>query len=229
MKLSTLYDLDKTCLHFFNGSNYPFVDGLATMLTQGYWWIPFYISLLIMIVKNSYNFKHIILTLICWLLCILLSEGMADLVVKPLAGRLRPIYDPTLIECVKKVDGYYADGYSFFSAHAANTISLAMFFTLLVQNKMLAFCMFTWALVNCWTRLYLGVHYPSDILVGIIWGIVCGISSYSIYKKMKIKIMPSYTNQEIVYSITQYKSFYINWAISILILSLLIAFIYNLI
>ncbi len=229
MVSQTLYDIDKACLLFFNGSGSFFVDKLATTLTQGYWWIPFYITLLLMVVKNSSKFIQIALVIGCVSLCVVLSAGITDGVVKPLVGRLRPISDWALKGCVKKIDGYSAEGYSFFSAHAANTMSITMFFSLMIKNKMLASCMFVWVIINCWTRLYLGVHYPSDILVGLIWGVVCGIVSYTIYHKLYIKIETKYTGCNSLCGVTQYKPLDINAAICILILSFIIAIIYNLI
>lgn len=228
MQFTTLYNIDKNFLIFFNGSNYPFVDKLATTLTQGYWWIPFYISLLIIVIKNGYSLKDTVITLGSVILCISLSDGMADWVIKPLVGRLRPIYNPELADYVKKVNGFYIGGYSFFSAHASNTTSISTFFTLLVKNKWLAVSMFAWVMVNSWTRLYLGVHYPSDILAGIIWGIICGIISYIFYRKLNIMLKTRNTNNCTIHLINQYNLYYINAAIFILILSFIIALFYNL-
>ena len=185
MNYSTLYAADKTLLMVFNGSHCPFVDRLAVTLTCGYMWIPLYIALLLLVINNHKTVVQISLVIGMALLTIVLSEGMADLIVKPLVARLRPIHDTLMQDSVQVVNNYRAEGYSFFSAHASNTMAVAVFFSLLVKDRLFACTLITWALVNCWTRLYLGVHYPSDIIVGVVWGSVSGLFAYTIYHKVK--------------------------------------------
>ena len=185
MNYSTLYAADKTLLMVFNGSHCPFVDRLAVTLTCGYMWIPLYIALLLLVINNHKTVVQISLVIGMALLAIVLSEGMADLIVKPLVARLRPIHDTLMQDCVQVVNNYRAEGYSFFSAHASNTMAVAVFFSLLVKDRLFACTLITWALVNCWTRLYLGVHYPSDIIVGVVWGSVSGLFAYTMYNKVK--------------------------------------------
>ena len=185
MNYSTLYDADKTLLMVFNGSHCPFVDRLAVTLTCGYMWIPLYIALLLLVINNHKTVVQISLVIGMALLAIVLSEGMADLIVKPLVARLRPIHDTLMQDSVQVVNNYRAEGYSFFSAHASNTMAVAVFFSLLVKDRLFACILIVWALVNCWTRLYLGVHYPSDIIVGMVWGSVSGLFAYTMYNKVK--------------------------------------------
>lgn len=185
MNYSTLYAADKTLLMVFNGSHCPFVDRLAVTLTCGYMWIPLYIALLLLVINNHKTVAQISLVIGMALLAIVLSEGMADLIVKPLVARLRPIHDTLMQDSVQVVNYYLAEGYSFFSAHASNTMAVAVFFSLLVKDRLFACTLITWALVNCWTRLYLGVHYPSDIIVGVVWSSVSGLFAYTIYNKVK--------------------------------------------
>lgn len=186
MNYSTLYAADKTLLMVFNGSHCPFVDRLAVTLTCGYMWIPLYIALLLLVINNHKTVFQISLVIGMALLAIVLSEGMADLIVKPLVARLRPIHDTLMQDRVQVVNNYRVEGYSFFSAHASNTMAVAVFFSLLVKDRLFACTLITWALVNCWTRLYLGVHYPSDIIVGVVWGSVSGLFAYTIYNN-KVK------------------------------------------
>ena len=185
MNYCTLYAADKTLLMVFNGSHCPFVDRLAVTLTCGYMWIPLYIALLLLVINNHKTVAQISLGIGMALLAIVLSEGMADLIVKPLIARLRPIHDTLMQDRVQVVNNYRVEGYSFFSAHASNTMAVAVFFSLLVKDRLFACTLITWALVNCWTRLYLGVHYPSDIIVGVVWGCVSGLFAYTIYNKVK--------------------------------------------
>ena len=185
MNYSTLYAADKTLLMVFNGSHCPFVDRLAVTLTCGYMWILLYIALLLLVINNHKTVVQISLVIGMALLAIVLSEGMADLIVKPLIARLRPIHDILMQDSVQVVNNYRAEGYSFFSAHASNTMAVAVFFSLLVKDRLFACTLITWALVNCWTRLYLGVHYPSDIIVGVVWGSVSGLFAYTMYNKVK--------------------------------------------
>lgn len=185
MNYSTLYAADKTLLMVFNGSHCPFVDRLAVTLTCGYMWIPLYIALLLLVINNHKTMAQISLVISMALLAIVLSEGMADLIVKPLVARLRPIHDTLMQDSVQVINNYRAEGYSFFSAHASNTMAVAVFFSLLVKDRLFACTLIVWALVNCWTRLYLGVHYPSDIIVGVAWGSASGLFAYTIYNKVK--------------------------------------------
>lgn len=185
MNYSTLYAADKTLLMVFNGSHCPFVDRLAVTLTCGYMWIPLYIALLLLVINNHKTVAQISLVIGMALLAIVLSERMADLIVKPFVARLRPIHDTLMQDSVQVVNNYRAEGYSFFSAHASNTMTVAVFFSLLVKDRLFACTLIVWALVNCWTRLYLGVHYPSDIIVGVVWGCVSGLFAYTIYNKVK--------------------------------------------
>jgi undecaprenyl-diphosphatase len=80
---------------------------------------------------------------------------------------------------VDTVDGYRGGNYGFFSAHAANTFSIAIFMSLLMRQRLLTIFLVCWSLLNCYTRLYLGVHYPGDITVGLIWG---GLVGFCVYK-----------------------------------------------
>lgn len=185
MNYSTLYAADKTLLMVFNGSHCPFVDRLAVTLTCAYMWIPLYIALLLLVINNHKTVAQISLVIGMALLAIVLSEGMADLIVKPLVARLRPIHDTLMQDRVQVVNNYRVEGYSFFSAHASNTMAVAVFFSLLVKDRLFACTLIVWALVNCWTRLYLGVHYPSDIIVGVVWGSISGLFAYTIYNKVK--------------------------------------------
>ena len=114
-------------------------------------------------------------------LCVLLAGAVDDSIVKPLVARWRPTHDPEIGVLVDVVNGYRGGNYGFFSAHAANTFSIAMFFSLLMRHRLFVCFMVAWSLINCWTRLYLGVHYPGDITVGLCWGALVGYTVYRLY------------------------------------------------
>lgn len=122
------------------------------------------------------------------LLCIFLADGLVDGIIKPLAERCRPSSDPMFKYTVQVVDNMRLKSFSFCSAHAANTLSLAIFFSLLIRSKLVTWTLLLWSLVNCWTRLYLGVHYPVDILCGLAIGAVVGVVVYLIYIRMYYRI-----------------------------------------
>ena len=228
MNYSTLYAADKTLLMVFNGSHCPFVDRLAVTLTCGYMWIPLYIALLLLVINNHKTVVQISLVISMALLAIVLSEGMADLIVKPLIARLRPIHDTIMEDCGQVVNNYRAEGYSFFSAHASNTMAVAVFFSLLVKDRLFACTLITWALVNCWTRLYLCVHYPSDIIVGVVWGSVSGLFAYTMYNKVK-DTRSVRASDDAATTDMAYRRSDINTVISVMALLVIFAIIFSLI
>lgn len=201
MDFSTIQNIDFQVLQWFNGSNNVILDQLAVVLTSGVTWIPLYVVLFIVVMRNNETMLQIALVVGSAFLCILFADGFADGIIKPLAERWRPSNDPLVKYSVQVVDNLRMKDYSFCSAHAANTMSLAVFFSLLIRSRMITITMVIWSLVNCWTRLYLGVHYPLDVLTGIVLGGVVGFLVYLFYHRMYRRISP-----EIKYISNQYTS-----------------------
>ena len=228
MTLDGLIALDQELLTWFNGSGSLLLDSLVMMLTSGFTWIPLYIVLFVLVMKNNETMSQIMLIVGCAALCILLADGMADGVVKPLVGRVRPCNDTILKYTVDVVDRHRATDFSFFSAHAANTMSLAVFFTLLVRDKVFTAAMLLWSLLNGWTRLYLGYHYPGDVLCGFLWGAVVGCLVYLFFYKVSLKISPRLNYISTQYTRTGYSMSDIDLVISVMILTVAVSVIWSL-
>ncbi len=116
---------------------------------------------------------------------ILLADQLSSSIIKPMVERLRPTHEPSLEGMVETVNGYEGGMYGFVSSHAANCFAVTMFLILLFQNSVLSVTMVTWTLATCYSRVYLGVHYPGDIVCGAMIGILCGWLSYSLLKKIR--------------------------------------------
>lgn len=190
MDFSKIQDMDMQVLSLFNGSDNIMLDQMVQILTSGLTWIPLYVMLFFVVIRNNETMGQIALVVGSAIFCVLFADGLVDGIIKQLAERWRPSNDPTFKYMVQVVDDIRLKGYSFCSAHAANTMSLAVFFSLLVRSKLLTITLITWSLINCWTRLYLGVHYPSDILCGMMIGIIVGILVYLLYYKIYLRISP---------------------------------------
>jgi undecaprenyl-diphosphatase len=180
--MEEIIQLDKQLLLMLNGSDSYYLDQVVLVLTNAKTWIPLYLSLLFVVIKNNANWRTIVLILAAAGLCVLMAGTIDDEIVKPLVARWRPTHDPQIGHLVDVVDDYRGGNYGFFSAHASNTFSIALFFSLLVRYRWFTVGMVTYSLVNCWTRLYLGVHYPGDILVGLLWGTITALTVYSLFR-----------------------------------------------
>lgn len=180
--MEEIIQFDKQLLLMLNGSESTFIDGVALTLTKAATWIPLYVSLLFIVIKNNINWRTIVLILASAGLCVLLAGTIDDEIVKPLVARWRPTHDPQIGSLVDVVNDYRGGNYGFFSAHASNTFSIALFFSLLVRYRWLTVGLVTYSLTNCWTRMYLGVHYPGDITVGLLWGTIVALSVYTLFR-----------------------------------------------
>ncbi len=220
MDFSKIQDMDMQVLSLFNGSDNIMLDQMVQILTSGLTWIPLYVMLFFVVMRNNETMGQIALVVGSAIFCVLFADGLVDGIIKQLAERWRPSNDPTFKYMVQVVDDIRPKGYSFCSAHAANTMSLAVFFSLLIRSKLLTITLVIWSLINCWTRLYLGVHYPSDILCGMIIGIIVGILVYLLYYKIYLRISPKINYISNQYTSTGYDHDDIDKAMVILMLTL---------
>ena len=190
MGASLLLNADLALLHFFNGSGNMLLDQIVWLLSSGLTWVPLYLALFYIVMRNNETMSQIGLVVLMAILCIFFSDGLVDGIIKPLVARWRPSNDPVIKYTIEVVNNMRLKDFSFCSAHAANTMSLAVFFSLLIRSRLMTFTLVFWSLLNCWTRLYLGVHYPSDILCGLVLGVVVGILVYLLYYRLYYKISP---------------------------------------
>ena len=222
MDWGAIIEFDKQLLLAVNGSSSLFLDGLVTVLTTAATWIPLYLSLFYLVLRNNDSVQKILLIVACAGLCVFVAGSLDDMIVKPLVGRWRPTHDPEIGCLVDVVNGYRGGNYGFFSAHASNTFSIAVFFSLLVRSRLLTSFLVFWSLVNCWTRMYLGVHYPGDIAVGLLWGGLVGTLVWMLHQHI-VKRWSSGGN----YISEQYtRSGYLHVDVDVVISILIFTFIY---
>lgn len=221
-----LISLDKQWLLAVNGSDSLYLDRVAHVLTTALTWLPLYLSLFYVVLHNNDNFRKVLCVLAGAGLCVLLAGTVDDMIVKPMVARWRPTHDPEIGMLVDVVDGYRGGRYGFFSAHASNTFSIAVYFCWLIRSRLLSIALVIWSFTNCWTRMYLGVHFPGDILVGLTWGFIVGTCVYYLYYRVTKRM--STTRHRYVtstYTSTGYQRVDCDIPVAVLVFTLLYALI----
>jgi undecaprenyl-diphosphatase len=223
MDWESLIELDRQLLLAVNGSESLYLDTLVHTLTTALTWVPLYVSLFYLVLRNNDSVVKILLIVGSAALCVILAGTIDDTIVKPLVGRWRPAHDPQIGAVVDIVNDYRGGRFGFFSAHACNTFSIAVFFSILVRSRLLALFLVTWSFINCWTRLYLGVHFPGDILVGLVWGAIVGIGVYILYWRVNRRFSTGMGFISSKYTSTGYQKTDINIVITILMFTYIYA------
>lgn len=183
---------DKELLLFLNGSESLFWDGFMWTVSSTKVWIMSGVVLLYVIFKNKRPLDSLLILLMISLV-VLLADQFASGLCKPYFHRLRPTQDPELMYLVDVVHGYRGGRYGFISSHAANTFGFATFVSLLMRNRGLSLSLFAWALIPSFSRIYLGVHYPGDVLCGALSGALIGYCVYLLYRRMEKRLfVPSF-------------------------------------
>lgn len=180
--IENLLQTDRDVLIYLNNLGSERFDFLWLLITKQANWTPFFLLLAYLIYKKS-NIKTLGLVVI--FITILLTIGNETVEASKLYfQRLRPCNDPdinTLIRVVKQ-----SKSFSFFSGHATNSMSTMVFiFLVLKKHYRFAYLIFLYPIIFAYSRIYLGVHYPTDILFGYAFGTVLGILFYVGYQKVR--------------------------------------------
>lgn len=172
--LHELLQLDKELFLYLNGLGNPTWDNFWQFISSKFSAIPLYVFLLILSYRKFGFIKTVILVVSVALL-ITVSDQLSNFF-KYGVERLRPCHDPTISGVVRLVKSYCGGRFGYFSAHASNSFALAIFFGVMLKPnvKRIGFFLLAWASVVAYSRVYIGVHFPIDILTGAIIGSLLG-------------------------------------------------------
>ncbi len=182
--LDKLKNIDNALLLFINHHHTPFFDGFMMMMSNRFVWIPLYLGLALLAFRK-YGWRSLLL-IVCAGLAVAMSDQLASHLVKNLVKRYRPSHNLVLSQQLHYVNNYLGGLYGFASSHAANTVALALFLTLAMPRMpLLSVFLFCWVGLVCYSRMYLGVHYPSDIAGGAIIGAVSALVMSRVYNLIR--------------------------------------------
>ena len=177
--LEFLNKLDTEFFLFFNSIHSPFWDNIMCWISGSKSWIPMYLIIVIYII---YKFKwKAVITLLFIALVVTLADQISVKAFKDVFQRLRPCHNPALEDIVHLVRNKCGGKYGFVSSHAANTFAVAFFLSKLIKHNYFSVFIFVWATIVSYSRIYLGVHYPFDVLGGAILGSSIGWSVFLLH------------------------------------------------
>ncbi len=182
----TLESIDRQLLLLINGANTPFLDSLMWIISGKLTWIPLYAVLLFFLCKKSG--KNWWIMIIGVALAVALADSISVHCFKNVIQRYRPTRNLEIGNLIHIVNGYRGGKFGFVSSHAANTFAISMFICLFLKKRAVWFGMMGWAVVVCYSRMYLGVHYPADIACGGLLGLLCGWAAFMLHEWLAERI-----------------------------------------
>jgi len=176
-----LNQLDTSLFLFLNGLHSGWLDPVMIFISGKLTWIPFYLVLLVLIIRQ-YRWQSLLILLFITVL-ISLSDQLSVRAFSFVFERPRPCHEPDLQPLIHLAKGSCGGAFGFVSSHAANSFALAGFSWFLLRPVFpkIGFVLFPWAAIVSYSRIYLGVHYPADILVGAFLGLIIAWVVWKIY------------------------------------------------
>ena len=184
--IDKLLPFERNIFLSLNESISDFWDNAMWTYTGIVTWVPMIVIILYIAFHNQ-QLKEGLLVLTSILLVLLLSNLVSGYFFKPLFQRYRPSHHPDFKDFVNIINDFRGGDYGFISGHATNSFALAFFFSRLFRNRLLTISMMLWATLNSYSRIYLGVHFISDIVAGFLVGATIGLLVYEIYIRLRVR------------------------------------------
>ena len=193
-----LIHIDQQWLLAINGWHSEWADILMWYISKSTTWLPLYALLVGLIVyrfgilspslcregRRGSSLLRVLIILAGFAVAVGVSDFVSSGIIKPWVCRLRPTHEPEIAGLIHLVNGYTGGLYGFVSSHAANTMACALLFALLYKNKYATVGLMLWVALNCYSRMYLGVHYPADIIGGLAIGALMATLTYGMVRRL---------------------------------------------
>lgn len=184
--LEGLLKLDTELFLALNGMHGTMLDDFMHYVSQVWTWIPLYAGMIIYMVRRWK--MEAIWIILAMVLCLVLTDQISTFA-KNSIERLRPTHNPELEGLVHQVRGHEGGLYGFFSSHASNVFGYALLTSLIIKNSVYSAFIFVWAVLVSYSRIYLGVHYPLDILAGMLFGMGVALLTYWLLNSIQKKLI----------------------------------------
>jgi undecaprenyl-diphosphatase len=187
--LERIKEIDIELLIYLNNLGSENWDSFWLFMTDAITSIPVYLFVLYLVYR-SFGLKKLFFTLLVLILVITISDQLAN-IFKYGFERLRPCHNENIKNLIRLVKPSCGGRFSFFSAHASTALSLAVFFSLILRKHLKYFSCFLilWAILVGYSRIYIGVHFPADVLFGFMVGIINGTLMYKVWKYFSTKYL----------------------------------------
>ena len=182
--IESILPYERDLFFLLNGSDSVFWDNTMWVVSRTGVWFLFYVFVALFLFYKTPK-RDAALVLLFFILMIVLCDQFSSGLIKPFFERLRPTHHPDFKDYVDIVNGHRGGGFSFISGHATNSFSFAVFLSLVFRNRWVTLVALVWATLISYSRIYLGVHFISDVIGGMLAGTLIAMILYAVFSALR--------------------------------------------